>query len=131
MSIIDPVKMIAMKRSVDISAEIEVQLIGARGTNPIIAMLAKAKDEAANAMVMLIREDPMDPGKIAMWQNQVLQFDNMVRWLSQLVKDGFEADRQIGSEEREELADLLAQNPDMLDPQEAYEADIVENLRDA
>lgn len=128
---LDPKRLIAADRAVRISAEIEVQLMGGHGCTPILAMLVRARDEATQAMVMLVRGNANDPGEIRALQNIVVRFDDLVRWLQDLVRDGFEAEREISNEEREDLADMLAHNPGLLDDQEALEADIEERLHDA
>lgn len=125
---IDPVRLVAMQRLVRLSAEIEVQLLDV--SSPLVQVLAKAREEAAAAIVRLVDAPFNKPDVIRALQNQVIRFDDLVRWLKDIVEKGFENDREINNSEREELADLLAYTPDGagLDAEEALEAGLMERI---
>lgn len=128
----DPIFEVAHDRAIQLSAEIEVQLSGAVGTSPILAMLELAKAECAIAMNQLVRADPMKHDEVHALQGECLRFDSLIRWLSKLVAKGFEADKELTEAERNDYADMIVSNPDALDPDEAEEAGIIQGiLRDA
>ena len=108
----DVVVELAHKRAIAISAEIEVQLSKTSGGDPIIAMLVKARKEAASALAALADVDPVKTGEILKLQTEICRFRDLVRWLTALVQEGFEADRVISEEAREELIDAIAGSPD-------------------
>ncbi len=104
----DPLVSIALQRAVALSAEIEAQLQVTEGCRPVAALLVRARREAADAMVGLAIVDPDDPKKIRALQNLILRFDDLVRWLREMVIAGEEADAEISGSDREELIILLS-----------------------
>lgn len=125
---IDPVHLVAMQRLIRLSATIEVELLNV--SSPIVQMLAMARDEAAQAINELVEVDAAAPDAIRKLQNKVVRFDDLVRWLADIVRLGFEHNREINGSERDEYADMLAFTPDQsinaLDEDEALEAGIME-----
>ena len=126
---IDPVETLAMERVVRASAEIEAALID-KG-NPLCHILKRARKEAAAAIRDLVDADPSDPDKIRAIQNKVLRFDDLVRWLQAIVKEGIENNKNLSAAERDEFADMIAYRPEgdsAFDADEADEAGIMERI---
>lgn len=125
----DPVTLVAKQRIVRLSADIEVQLLNK--SSVLVQVLMKARDEAADATVALVNVRYDQSDEIRNLQNTILRFDSLVRWLKDIVAKGFEYDREINDDEREELADMLAFVPDgggALDADEALEAGTMERI---
>lgn len=112
---VDPIRRLAMQRMVVASAAIEAQLMAGTGTQPIAIVLFKARDEAAAALTRLACENRADINNletIRALQDEVRRFDNLVRWFSEIVRQGFEYDRELTSEDREEMIAQFAQTPE-------------------
>lgn len=102
-----------MQHVVAASAQIEAQLKILDGTFPVLVMLHKAKAEAADAMTMLATCEFSTPIEdIRHWQNEIRRFDDLVRWLLDIVEEGKRYDAEITQEERDALANMLLQSPD-------------------
>lgn len=107
-----PIRRLAERRILAASADIEAQLSVKTGCRPVLFVLLKAREEAAEAMVELATLDTTATrARITHLQNEVRRYDDIVRWLREIVQTGFELDRDISEAEREELADLLAGTP--------------------
>jgi hypothetical protein len=120
-----PILRLAKQRIIAASADIEAQLSVTAGCRPVLFMLLKARDEAAEALAELATLPPGAPAsELLRLQNDVCRYDDIVRWMRQLVARGFELDREISEAEREELADLLIGTPD--GEEEAMELGLIE-----
>lgn len=104
----DPIFRLALQRAVQDSADVEAQLSIVSGCRPVVAILLKARAEAAEAGVALSTADAEDPKLIRTLQNLIIRFDDLVRWLREIVQSGFDADQEISSDDREELTNLLS-----------------------
>lgn len=123
---ISPTRLVAVQRLIRLSATIEAELTNV--SSPLVQMLAMARDEAADAMVSLVDVPFNEPDAIRKLQNIIIRFDDLVRWLQDIVAKGFEGDREVDHSEREEYADMLAYRPDggAIDADEAIEAGLME-----
>lgn len=120
-----PILRLAKQRIIAASADIEAQLSVTAGCRPVLFMLLKARDEAAEALAELATLPPGTPAsELLRLQNDVCRYDDIMRWMRQLVARGFELDREISEAEREELADLLIGTPD--GEEEAAELGLIE-----
>lgn len=127
---IDPVETLAMERVVRASAEIEAALVSKN--NPLCHVLVRARKEASAAMSQLVDANADDVAKIRGLQNKVLRFDDLIRWLQDIVKEGIENNKRLSVSERDELADMISfepEGPNAFDHDEADEADIIERTR--
>lgn len=97
----------AMGRRIANSADMEIQFSSVPGARPIVTMLRRARDEAAEAMVALAVADAEEPKLIRQLQNCVLLFDNLVRLARDVINDGKQADEDMTEAERDELLDYL------------------------
>jgi hypothetical protein len=113
----DPVASLALDRAALLSADIEEQLTarGKDGMRPLIAVLAKARREAAAAIAALVDTPPDDPAAIARLQNEVRRFSDLVRFLREIVMDGLDERYEVADAERDELERLVAPPDDTLD----------------
>ena len=106
----DPISSLALERAALISADIEEQLTARKehGMRPLIAVLAKAKAQAADAIAALVDTAPSDAAAIARLQNEVKRFADLVRWLQEIVNEGIDQRYEVADSERDELERLVA-----------------------
>lgn len=104
-------ELIALRQLIDISAQVEVQLTTPPGPKekdlPILAILAKAREEASDAIVSLCEVDPENAKLIRTLQNTVARFKDLVTWLRAMVIEGHEADLEMSEIHRDELQELV------------------------
>ena len=119
----DPISALALARAALISADVEEQLTARErdGMRPLIAVLAKAKAQAAEAIAALVDAAASDAAAIARWQNEVKRFADLVRFLREIVNDGLDQRYQVADAERAELERLIAPPDDRLDAEAARE----------
>jgi hypothetical protein len=119
----DPISSLALERAALISADIEEQLTARRehGMRPLIAVLAKARREAADAIAALVDTAPSDAAAIARLQNEVKRFADLVRFLREIVSEGLDERYEVADAERDELERLIAPPDDRLDAEAARE----------
>jgi hypothetical protein len=115
----DPVASLALERAALLSADIEEQLTARAkdGMRPLIAVLAKARCEAAEAIAALIDTPPADAAAIARLQNEVRRFADLVRFLREIVMDGLDERYEVVDAERDELERLVAPPDDRMTAQ--------------
>ena len=113
----DPVASLALERAALLSADIEEQLTARSkdGMRPLIAVLAKARREAALAIAALVDTPPSDAAAVARLQNEVRRFADLVRFLREIVVDGLDERYEVADAERDELERLVAPPDDPLD----------------
>src|ERR1043166_6553555 len=106
----DPILALALARAALISADVEEQLTARErdGMRPLIAVLAKAKAQAGDAIAALIDTAPSDAAAIARLQNEVKRFADLVRFLREIVGDGLDQGYEVADAERAELERLIA-----------------------
>lgn len=100
---------LAMVRAIEIGADLQVQLEKHTAMRPMLAILVRAKREAAEAITGLIDCDPTKPVEIALMQMQVRRFDDLVRWCRALLEDMRDAESTISEADREEIEQLIGQ----------------------
>jgi hypothetical protein len=103
----DPLNRAALTRMVALSAEIQVQLEQTQGGAPVLALLAKARNHAANALVAMAEVDPEEPKLIRALQNELNCFALIVQWMKEIVAEGLDAGDTLDVTEREDLAETL------------------------
>lgn len=99
-------------RKMSIAADIEFQFSERSGFRPIVAVLQKAKEEAAQAVAALCIVDVDKPEDIRKLQNVTARYDELVRWIKELIQEGAAAERETTDAEREELLDILIETPE-------------------
>jgi hypothetical protein len=106
----DPVATLALERAALVSADIEEQLTARAkdGMRPLVAVLAKARREAADAIAALVDTPPSDAAAITRLQNEVKRFADLVRWLKEIVNEGLDQRYEVADAERDELEILVA-----------------------
>ena len=121
----DPVASLALERAALLSADIEEQLTARSkdGMRPLIAVLAKARRDAALAIAALVDTPPSDAAAIARLQNEVRRFADLVRFLREIVVDGLDERYEVADAERDELERLVAPPDDTLDAEARRERD--------
>ena len=88
---------------------------------PLIAVLAKAKAQAADAIAALVDTPPSDAAAIARLQNEVRRFADLVRFLREIVNEGLDQRYEVADAERDELERLVAPPDDINDGEAARE----------
>jgi hypothetical protein len=106
----DPVATLALERAALVSADIEEQLTARAkdGMRPLVAVLAKARREGADAIAALVDTPPSDAAAITRLQNEVKRFADLVRWLKEIVNEGLDQRYEVADAERDELEILVA-----------------------
>ena len=106
----DPIASLALDHAALISADIEEQLTARKehGMRPLIAVLAKARHEAADAIAGLVDVDADVAGDVRKLQNEVRRFADLVRWLKEIVNEGLDQRYEVADAERDELERLVA-----------------------
>lgn len=105
----------ALERAVILSAEVEIQLTSRDKTGPLLALLALARQHAAEALADLANMDLGDRAA-ANKQMDVRCFQRIVEWLREIVADGFEAELELSDAERYEINDeILGASEDAID----------------
>lgn len=119
----------ALLRHVADYLDLDLQLSKSTPTRPIATMLAKARDEAAMAMVALVIVDPSKVEEVRKLQNEVRRFDDLVRWTRKIIVDGRDAESEIESrsESIEDVIDYLREN----EPEEAEALGMIERIENA
>src|ERR1043166_8694230 len=113
----DPISALALARAALISADVEEQLTARErdGMRPLIAVLAKAKAQAAEAIAARIDTAPAAAAAVARWQHEGRRFAGLVRFLREILNDGLDGPYQVADAERAELERLIAPPDDRLD----------------
>jgi hypothetical protein len=115
MSSADPTVLLARQRIIKASADLEVELSERSGGGPTIEILRRLREAAAESLAALVYldvHDPKDRIKITTMQNEVKRYDEWVAWLRAIIAEGVAYDREMRDAERDEMLDLLAQQPD-------------------
>jgi len=119
----DPVAALALERAALISADIEEQLTARvkDGMRPLIAVLAKARAEASDAIAALVDTPSSDAQAIARLQNEVRRFADLVRFLREIVNEGLDERYEVEDSLRDEFERLVAPPDDRLDAEAGRE----------
>lgn len=110
----------ALERAVVLSAEVEIQLKSRDKTGPILALLALARQHAAEALADLAHMDLGDKSA-ASKQMDVRCFQRIVDWLRDIVQDGFDAELELSDAERYEISDEILGDAEITDGEEMPE----------
>ena len=108
----DPLYTLALQRASRLSIEVEAQLTSRVKSEPLLVVLHTAKEQAATALASLADVDPTDSIEIRRLQNEVARFDDLVRWLRQMLFDGPEADRELNVLQMQQARDLVLNEED-------------------
>jgi hypothetical protein len=103
----NPVTRAALERAIEISCDVEVQMTSREGFQPVLALLERARIEAADAIVALTTVDADEPKAIRQAQNRIACFDMIVGWLNELVAQGKDADVRLSDEDRADIAESI------------------------
>lgn len=98
---------LADQRAIALSADLEIQLDQNAGLRPMVAILKKAREQAALAMNSLLYADPEAADLIRGLQHEVRRYDDLVAWCQEIVTEGIEADGRLEESERIELSNLI------------------------
>jgi len=104
----DPTGFLAAARAQFLSEDVEEQLTARahHGYRPLVAILHKARLQAADAMAALVSANPEKPGDIRALQNEVRRFEDLVQFTQAILGEGQEH-LAIHDEDRRELENLI------------------------
>ena len=97
----------ALHHLVQVSAEVEAQLHLDKGHLPIKAILARAREEAAEAIVRLTQIDPTVAHEIRRLQTVARRYESLTQWLREIVREGAEAAEEIDEAKSEHMRGLI------------------------
>jgi metal-sulfur cluster biosynthetic enzyme len=98
---------LGLRRDVELSAKVEVELTSTLRSEPLLVVLNAAKESAAEAIAALVYVDAADHAEIRRLQNEVRRFDDLVKWLHELLIAGPEAERQLNDLQMQEARGLV------------------------
>lgn len=98
---------LALRRDVELSAKVEVELTSTLRSEPLLVVLNAAKESAAEALVDLVHINAADQAEVRRLQNEVRRFDELVKWLHELLIAGPEAERQLNDLQMQEARGLV------------------------
>lgn len=98
---------LALRRDVELSAKVEVELTSRLRSEPLLVVLNAAKESAAEALAALVWVDAADQAEVRRLQNEVRRFDDLVKWLYELLIAGPEAERQLNDLQMQEARGLV------------------------
>lgn len=104
-------ELLAMRRVIELSAKIEATLTS-KGEDILLAVLAGARNRAADALTALITVDPEKPSAIRTLQNEIELFGLLVDHLQTIVANGVTAAGELSETFREEMADVILTDED-------------------
>lgn len=110
LSLRDPVLRLARQRIVRLSAEIEAELRSRQFHGPMLEILHRLRERAAESLAILAFSNLDDPAGLIeakTLQNEVKRYDEMIGLMRDILHEGRDYDSEISAEEREELADML------------------------
>lgn len=108
----DPIVRLAHLRIIKLSHDLDRQLANRRDCAPVLEILHRLQDRAAESLAALATCDTEDPKAIRLLQNEVKRYDEWVGWLREIMSEGVDYDKEISAEERDEMIDMLTQTPD-------------------
>lgn len=120
----DPVLALARKRAerlVEDSAAIEVQFEASREWRPVASIMARLRDNAAEALGQLAQADPDDVKLIRTYQNKVALFSNFVDVVREIYLGGIEAGDLLDAEDVEEMREIVGIGEDEEPPEDIEE----------
>lgn len=91
----------------ELAIDLHVQLEQGTATRPVLWMLVRARERAAEALQGLSEVDATKTAQIIVLQGQVQFYREMVEDCRALMSRGKEADSLIDENERAEIADIL------------------------
>lgn len=100
-----PSQLMALRKMVEASASLEVQFDKDASRRPLLFVLKKARDAAAQAMDALIYEcAPEDINTVRQLQHEIRRYDDLVAWCRQIIIEGKSADYIVSEFDREDFA---------------------------
>lgn len=98
----------ALQHAVELSTNVELQVAGMLpGGAPLLALLQRARERAALAMVALGSVDATDAAAIRKLQNEMELFKRVIEDLREIASEGKDAVQQLSEEERGDIVDAL------------------------
>ena len=95
------------QRLVEDSAAIELEFDNVRAWRPVLSIMNRLRDQAAEALTALADVDPEKPAVIRALQAKVHLFNDFVVTAKEIYDAGIEAGDHLDAEATEELRDLI------------------------
>lgn len=103
----DPIAQLADARLLETAADLQVQLERGTAMRPVLYMLIRARERAAEAMTKLVEIDASEEGAIRALQNEVRLYGDMVESCRDLMEAGRTQMLAIKENDRETMAELI------------------------
>lgn len=94
------------QRAVVVSDQIAKELT-ARGSVPLQVVLVRAKQESTAALAAMIDHDPEDAKGMRALQAKVQMFRDMVKFMSEALREGDSAAQVLDENDKADVADLI------------------------
>jgi DNA polymerase III alpha subunit len=111
----DPLMLLARQRIIALSAELEVQLNDRKGSAPVVEIVNRLRERAAESLAALGTVDLFSEkgrSEAVVHQNEVKRYDEFFAEIKRIVAEGIQLDEQMRETEREAMLDMLQQRPD-------------------
>lgn len=102
-----PLKSAALNHVIRLSAELEVQLTGKEGHRPMLEILARAREAAAEAMIALTMVKPTDADLIREQQNIVSRYTDLIHFTREILVEGIEGDQIVAYDAQEDILESV------------------------
>lgn len=104
----DAIEFAAMARAMAVSADLIAQIENKTGLRPMLAILARAKHEACQAMTELVLCRFDDADRIRQLQNEIVRFDNLLKWSKDVLDEGDAAFKAVSLDDQNAIQLLLS-----------------------
>ena len=104
-------EILATRHLIQVSAEIEVELTAQGGARPLLAVMVKARGQAADALVALAQADTME--RVRDLQQIVARYTDLIDFTRQILLAGMDA--EMAQDAIDEIRDLARLSPEALE----------------
>lgn len=102
-----PSQVMALQKLMQASAALEIQFDRDATRRPVLFLLKKAREAAADAMDELIFVDPTMADHVRQLQHEIRRYDDLVTWCREIIIEGKEADDALREIDRQEFASAV------------------------
>lgn len=103
---------LALAREVRLSIQAQAEITSIAKSEPLLAVLAMAKEDAAAALEALAMVDPETPSEIRALQNRVARFEDLCTFVRNILLRGPEAEEELRDIDRAELLGFVISDDD-------------------
>lgn len=103
----DPITALADDKLLLLAADVQVQLERGTANRPVLWLLVRAREKAAEALTKLVEVDASEESAIRALQNEVRLYGDMVEHCRNLMEVGRSEMARIKESDRETMAELV------------------------